>query len=139
MAASSARKRIGPYRVIGELGKGGMGVVHHAVHEPLQRAVAIKELLAKTTEDKEAIELWLQCAQMTMPPGPGMDAPVSLDDLPNIKKLFEDYMKNLGRDHTFIGKSDTKQSPEEKAQDQANQQMQAQHQPINPPPQPSPV
>jgi serine/threonine-protein kinase len=53
---SKQRKRIGPYRLLAELGTGGMGSVWHAVHEVLQREVAIKELLAKAAKDREAIE-----------------------------------------------------------------------------------
>jgi len=54
--AAKQRKRIGPYRVLKELGSGGMGVVWHAVHEVLQREVAIKELTSRSANDKEAIE-----------------------------------------------------------------------------------
>jgi serine/threonine protein kinase len=35
---------VGPYRIVGELGNGGMGVVYRAVHELLQRPAAIKVL-----------------------------------------------------------------------------------------------
>src|SRR5207253_2103748 len=35
---------IGPYRVIRQLGEGGMGAVFEAVHEVIQRRVAIKIL-----------------------------------------------------------------------------------------------
>jgi serine/threonine protein kinase len=50
------RKRIGPYRLLKALGAGGMGTVWHAVHEVLQREVAIKELLATAAKDEEALE-----------------------------------------------------------------------------------
>jgi serine/threonine protein kinase len=48
-------KRIGDCRVLGELGRGGMAQVYRAVHEPLQREVAIKELLPDSVKDKEAL------------------------------------------------------------------------------------
>jgi serine/threonine protein kinase len=53
--ASLRHKRIGDCRVLGELGRGGMAQVYRAVHEPLQREVAIKELLPESVKDKEAL------------------------------------------------------------------------------------
>jgi serine/threonine protein kinase len=37
--------KIGPYRIIKEIGRGGMGRVYRSLHEDLQREVALKELL----------------------------------------------------------------------------------------------
>jgi eukaryotic-like serine/threonine-protein kinase len=37
--------RLGPYRVLAELGRGGMGIVFHAQDTQLQRAVALKVML----------------------------------------------------------------------------------------------
>lgn len=48
-------RKIGAYRVLGELGRGGMAQVYRGVHELLQREVAIKELLPGTTADKESV------------------------------------------------------------------------------------
>jgi serine/threonine-protein kinase len=47
-------RKIGPYRILGELGRGGMATVYRGVHEPLQREVAIKELTSDSMRDKEA-------------------------------------------------------------------------------------
>lgn len=40
-------ERIGPYRIVRLLGKGGMGAVYEAVHEAIERRVAIKVLHAE--------------------------------------------------------------------------------------------
>ncbi len=49
MAAAAPKvvrhRKVGPYKILGPLGKGGMAQVHRGLHETLQREVAIKELL----------------------------------------------------------------------------------------------
>jgi eukaryotic-like serine/threonine-protein kinase len=50
------KKMIGPYRLLGELGAGGMGVVRRGLHETLQRDVAIKELSPAAYKDKDQRE-----------------------------------------------------------------------------------
>ncbi len=55
-APERTKKMIGPYRVLGEIGAGGMGVVRRGIHETLQRDVAIKELAATGYKDKDQRE-----------------------------------------------------------------------------------
>ncbi|MDN5789813.1 MAG: serine/threonine protein kinase [Micrococcales bacterium] len=51
--ATAPVQRIGPYRLIEEIGEGGMGVVHLAL-DPRGRAVAIKVLRAHVAHDDDA-------------------------------------------------------------------------------------
>jgi len=50
---SGGDERLGPYRLVQQLGEGGMGVVHLAV-DPSGRAVAIKVLRAHIAHDVDA-------------------------------------------------------------------------------------
>ncbi len=52
-SAPIRHRKIGAYRVLGELGRGGMAQVYRGIHEHLQREVAIKELLPESVRDKE--------------------------------------------------------------------------------------
>jgi len=44
---------IGPYRILGKIGKGGMGDIYKAMQEPLNRVVAIKVLPLQLSRDDE--------------------------------------------------------------------------------------
>lgn len=48
-------RKIGPYRIEGELGRGGMARVYRGTHESLDRSAAIKELLPEGIRDKESV------------------------------------------------------------------------------------
>lgn len=52
---TTKHRKIGAYRVLGELGRGGMAQVYKGLHETIQREVAIKELLPDAQKDKEAL------------------------------------------------------------------------------------
>ena len=55
--------QLGPYRIISQLGAGGMGIVHLA-HDPrLDRYVAIKLLASDLTRDETAKQRFLQEAK----------------------------------------------------------------------------
>ena len=47
-------RKVGPYNVLGELGRGGMARVYRGLHEKIQREVALKELLPEAQGDRES-------------------------------------------------------------------------------------
>lgn len=55
-ASNEPERTIGPYRLISRLGRGGMGVVHHAVHLVTGRAVALKIIDLENRQLKHHLE-----------------------------------------------------------------------------------
>ncbi len=53
---SKLPERVGPYRVVAERGRGGMGVVYEAIDDELGRRVAVKVLAAGSYSDAKARE-----------------------------------------------------------------------------------
>ena len=54
---------LGPYRILGELGRGGMGVVYRAEDPRLKRQLAIKVLLPQAAGDPQAVARFRREAQ----------------------------------------------------------------------------
>ncbi len=52
----SALKQIGSYTIVGELGRGGMGIVFEAIHESLGRRVAIKVMPTPLVNREKHVE-----------------------------------------------------------------------------------
>ena len=50
-----AEQLIGPYKVVREIGRGGMGSVYEAVHPQIQRRVAIKVLHPQFAKNEQLV------------------------------------------------------------------------------------
>jgi serine/threonine-protein kinase len=59
-AEAAPPTELGPYRVVRELGRGGMGIVYEAVHQHLRRRVALKLLRAELAADPKQVERFVR-------------------------------------------------------------------------------
>src|SRR5262249_53623280 len=57
-------EQIGPYRILRELGSGGMGVVYLGQHQVIGRLAAIKLLLAEFSSQEEVVARFFNEARM---------------------------------------------------------------------------
>src|SRR5207244_965276 len=63
MAGRNSGFFIGPYRVLDQLGQGGMGRVYKAVHQTMNRVVALKVLTPQLVNTERAQQLFLREVQ----------------------------------------------------------------------------
>lgn len=71
----------------------------------------------KFQQAKEALELAVSLYQLAMPQAPGLVPPVTVDDLPNMKKLVKNFVEALGLNpETDIGQSGGKEEDVEEQQ-----------------------
>src|SRR5947209_9159156 len=88
-AAWEAPEAIPGYELLGELGRGGMGVVFRARHEKLNRPVAVKMLLAGASATPAARARFLAEAEtVARLPRPGVAPIHELGELPDGPPFF---------------------------------------------------
>lgn len=82
-------QKIKDYRILRELGRGGMGVVYKAWHKPTGRLVALKKILPEVAMDNKTNKLFQR--EMAV-----------MSDLihPNIVRLIDQGM--IGKEHYFV-------------------------------------
>jgi predicted Ser/Thr protein kinase/tetratricopeptide (TPR) repeat protein len=86
----NAGENVGPYRIIEQLGQGGMATVHKAYHPALDRYVAIKALHPAFMEDPSFLERFKREARV-----------VAKLDHPNIVPIF-DFAEHSGQPYLVM-------------------------------------
>lgn len=89
------RDRVGPYRLVRLLGKGGMGAVYEAIQEPIERRVAIKILHGRYAQEPEiAARFFKEARAVNIVDHPGIVQISDYGQLPNgIAYLVMEYLK----------------------------------------------
>ena len=95
MSNSVPRERVGPYRLVKQLGKGGMGAVYEAIQEPIERRVAIKILHGRYAQEPEIAQRFLNEARaVNIVEHPGIVQISDYGQLPSgVAYLVMEYLK----------------------------------------------
>jgi len=64
LTREASQRQIGRYRVLGELGRGGMGIVYRAHDRRLDREIAIKVLPDEAARDPQRLEKFKREAKL---------------------------------------------------------------------------
>src|SRR5271165_2518667 len=86
-------KKIGKYDVIGELGRGGMGVVYLAEDKRIRRRVAIKTLTEGYSGQPEMLERFYREAQAGILQHPNIVTVFDLGDQDGIPYIVMEFVK----------------------------------------------
>ncbi len=89
------RERVGPYRLVRLLGKGGMGAVYEAIQEPIERRVAIKILHGRYAQEPEiATRFFNEARAVNLVDHPGIVQISDYGQLPSgVAFLVMEYLK----------------------------------------------
>ena len=92
---SMPRERVGPYRLVRLLGKGGMGAVYEAIQEPIERRVAIKILHGRYAQEPEiAARFFNEARAVNIVDHPGIVQISDYGQLPSgVAYLVMEYLK----------------------------------------------
>jgi serine/threonine protein kinase len=95
VSSNLPRERVGPYRLVRLLGKGGMGAVYEAIQEPIERRVAIKILHGRYAQEQEiATRFFNEARAVNIVDHPGIVQISDYGRLPSgVAYLVMEYLK----------------------------------------------